>query len=53
MTEDIKAVSYCVGMSIAGSLMQQDLDGISPEVLAEATCRKRVCTYGDVTTIHC
>lgn len=36
MTEDIKAVSYCVGMSIAGSLMQQDLDGISPEVLAEA-----------------
>ena len=36
MTEDIKVVSYCVGMSIAGSLMQQDLDGISPEVLAEA-----------------
>lgn len=36
MTEDIKAISYCVGMSIAGSLMQQDLDGISPEVLAEA-----------------
>lgn len=36
MTEDIKAVSYCVGMSIAGSLMQQDLDGISPEILAEA-----------------
>jgi len=36
MTEEIKAVSYCVGMSIAGSLMQQDLDGISPEVLAEA-----------------
>jgi FKBP-type peptidyl-prolyl cis-trans isomerase len=36
MTEDIKAVSYCVGMSIAGSLMQQDLDGVSPEILAEA-----------------
>ena len=36
MTEDIKALSYCVGMSIAGSLMQQDLDGVSPEVLAEA-----------------
>lgn len=36
MTEDIKAVSYCVGMSIAGSLMQQDLDGISPEILAQA-----------------
>lgn len=36
MTEDIKAVSYCVGMSIAGSLMQQDLEGVSPEILAEA-----------------
>lgn len=36
MTEEIKAVSYCVGMSIAGSLMQQDLDGISPELVAEA-----------------
>ena len=37
MTEEIKAVSYCVGMSIAESLKQQDLDQISPEVLAEAT----------------
>lgn len=36
MTHDIDAVSYCVGMSIAGSLMQQDLDGINPAVLAEA-----------------
>jgi FKBP-type peptidyl-prolyl cis-trans isomerase len=36
MTEEIKAVSYCVGMSISGSLMQQDLDGISPEIVAEA-----------------
>ncbi|MEN9997437.1 MAG: hypothetical protein RI922_427 [Bacteroidota bacterium] len=36
MTEDIKAVSYCVGMSIAGSLMQQDLEGVSPQILAEA-----------------
>jgi len=36
MTEEIKAVSYCVGMSIAGSLMQQELDGISPEIMAEA-----------------
>ncbi len=36
MTEDIKAVSYCVGMSVAGSLMQQDLEGISPQVMAEA-----------------
>lgn len=36
MTEEIKAVSYCVGMSIADSLLQQDLNGISPEVLADA-----------------
>lgn len=36
MTEEIKAVSYCVGMSVAGSLMQQDLAGISPEIMAEA-----------------
>lgn len=36
MTEEVKAVSYCVGMSIAGSLMQQDLEKVSPEILAEA-----------------
>jgi len=36
MTEEIKAVSYCVGMSIADSLLQQDLNGISPELVAEA-----------------
>ncbi len=36
MAQDINAVSYCVGLSIAGSLMQQDLEQINPEVLAEA-----------------
>ena len=36
MTEEIKAVSYCVGMSIAGSLMQQDLEGIDADVMAQA-----------------
>ncbi len=36
MTEEIKSVSYCVGMSIADSLLQQDLGGLSTEVLAEA-----------------
>lgn len=36
MTEEIKAVSYCVGMSIAGSLMEQGLEGVSPETMAEA-----------------
>lgn len=36
MTEEINAVSYCVGMSVAGSLMQQDLEKINPEAMAEA-----------------
>lgn len=36
MAHDVDAVSYCVGMSIAGSLMQQDLEKINPAVLAEA-----------------
>jgi len=36
MTKDIEAVSYCVGMSIAGSLLQQDLEAISPKIMAEA-----------------
>ncbi len=36
MTEDLKAVSYCVGMSLAGSLKQQNLGSLSPEILAEA-----------------
>lgn len=36
MSQDINAVSYCVGMSIAGSLVQQNLEGISTEALAEA-----------------
>lgn len=36
MTEEIKAVSYCVGMSVAGSLMQQNLQTINPEIMAQA-----------------
>jgi FKBP-type peptidyl-prolyl cis-trans isomerase len=36
MSEEIKAVSYCVGMSIAGSLVQQDLEGIDADVMAQA-----------------
>ncbi|MGV3630715.1 MAG: FKBP-type peptidyl-prolyl cis-trans isomerase [Bacteroidota bacterium] len=36
MAQDINAVSYCVGLSIAGSLMQQDLEQVNPQVLAEA-----------------
>ncbi len=36
MTEEVKAASYCVGLSIADSLKQQDLEGLSTEILAEA-----------------
>lgn len=36
MSEELKAVSYCVGMSLGGSLLQQNLQGLSTEVLAEA-----------------
>jgi FKBP-type peptidyl-prolyl cis-trans isomerase len=36
MSQDIKAVSYCIGMSIADSLAQQELDGIDASVMAEA-----------------
>jgi len=36
MSEELEAVSYCVGMSLGGSLLQQNLQGISPDVLASA-----------------
>jgi FKBP-type peptidyl-prolyl cis-trans isomerase FklB len=36
MSQDLEAVSYCVGMSLGGSLMQQNLEGLTPEVIAEA-----------------
>lgn len=36
MSQDINAVSYCIGMSIADSLASQELDQINPAVLAEA-----------------
>lgn len=36
MSRDIKDVSYCVGMSLAGSLMQQDLGGLNVEEIASA-----------------
>lgn len=36
MSIDIKAVSYGIGMNIAESLIQQNLDGIDPQVVAEA-----------------
>ncbi|HIP31397.1 MAG TPA: FKBP-type peptidyl-prolyl cis-trans isomerase [Crocinitomicaceae bacterium] len=36
MSEELKEVSYCVGMSLGGSLLQQNLQGISTETLAEA-----------------
>ena len=36
MSQEIEAVSYCVGMSLGGSLMQQNLEELSPEKIAEA-----------------
>lgn len=36
MSEEIDAVSYCVGMSLGGSLLQQNLEGISVAKLTEA-----------------
>lgn len=36
MTEEMNAVSYCVGLSIAESLQQQNLGRINPSALAEA-----------------
>lgn len=36
MASDKTAASYCVGMSLGGSLMQQSLGELSPEVIAEA-----------------
>jgi len=36
MSQEIEAVSYCVGMSLGGSLIQQNLEKLSPEIIAEA-----------------
>lgn len=36
MSQDIKAVSYCIGLSVADSLAQQDLSQIDPQTMAEA-----------------
>ena len=36
MSQDINEVSYCIGLSVADSLMQQELGGINPTVMAEA-----------------
>lgn len=36
MSQNIEAVSYGVGMNIAGSLLQQNLHQVSPEIMAQA-----------------
>lgn len=36
MSQEIEAASYCVGMSLGGSLLQQNLEGLSTEVIAQA-----------------
>lgn len=36
MSQDLNKVSYCVGISLGSSLKQQDLNELSPEIIAEA-----------------
>ena len=36
MSQDINTVSYCIGLSIADSLAQQELNALDPAVMAEA-----------------
>lgn len=36
MSQDINTVSYCIGLSIADSLAQQELNALNPQVMAEA-----------------
>lgn len=36
MSQDIQDVSYCIGLSVADSLLQQELGGIDPTIMAEA-----------------
>lgn len=36
MSQDLNAVSYCVGMSLGGSLFQQNLTNLDVDVLAQA-----------------
>jgi FKBP-type peptidyl-prolyl cis-trans isomerase len=36
MTNDLQAVSYCVGLSLATSLKEQQLDSLNPTLIAEA-----------------
>ncbi len=36
MSQDLQSVSYCIGLSVADSLMQQNLGGIDPQAMARA-----------------
>jgi len=36
MSQDINTVSYCIGLSVADSLAQQELNALDPAVMAEA-----------------
>lgn len=36
MSQDIQAVSYCIGLSVADSLIQQNLDGLDTNLLSQA-----------------
>ena len=36
MTQELEAVSYCVGLSVASSLQQQNLETLNPNAISEA-----------------
>lgn len=36
MSQDINEVSYCIGLSVADSLAQQELNNLNPTIMAEA-----------------
>ena len=36
MTQELEAVSYCVGLSVATSLQQQNLETLNPNVISDA-----------------
>ena len=36
MSEEIKEVSYCVGMSLGGSLLQQNLSNLDVDAMSKA-----------------
>ena len=36
MTQELEAVSYCVGLSVATSLQEQNLESLNPNAISDA-----------------